>query len=63
MRNLAMALRLDRLAEDCDREAERAERAGSPAAARAALDRAAAARRAAQILRAGPAGVRDLFAA
>ena len=63
MRNLAMALRLDQLAEDSDREAERAERAGSPAAAHLASERAAAARRAAQILRAGPAGVRDLFAA
>jgi hypothetical protein len=63
MRNLAMALKLDQLAEDCDREAERAERAGSPAAARASAERAEAARRAAAILRAGPAGVKELFAA
>jgi hypothetical protein len=57
-----MAIRVDAVADALEREARSHRRQGNPAAARAALERAAAARRAAAILRAGPTGVRGLMA-
>ncbi len=57
-----MAERLDRIAEEAEREAVHARRAGDTIGARAARDRAADARRAAALLRAGPAGVGKLLA-
>jgi hypothetical protein len=57
-----MAARLETLARGAAAEAAVARARGEDLAARAAHDRAEAARRAAAILRAGPAGVRDLLA-
>jgi hypothetical protein len=56
-----MAARLDELAEAAEREALEHRRAGDAVGARAARDRAAGARRAAQLLRAGPAGVAEVI--
>jgi hypothetical protein len=61
-RNLRMAERLDGVAAQAERDAMDAVIAGADALARDALERAAAARKAARILRAGPGGVRDLLA-
>ena len=52
---------LDRLAQAAERELAEAWRAGDAVAARAARERARGARRAAQILRAGPAGVAEVI--
>lgn len=52
-----MAERLDALAEAADREAAESRRAGDVVSFREARDRAQGARRAAELLRAGPAGV------
>ncbi len=60
-RSARMAQRLDDLAVAAEREAIEARRAGDPVSARAARDRAAGARRAAELLRAGPAGVADVM--
>ena len=57
-----MAERLDRIADEAEREAVYSRRAGDTVGARAALDRAADARKAAALLRAGPAGVGKLLA-
>jgi hypothetical protein len=56
------AEQLDRLAEAAERELAEAWRAGDAVAARAAHDRARGARRAAEILRAGPSGVAEVIA-
>jgi hypothetical protein len=61
-RNARMAERLDRIADEAEREAVYSRRAGDAVGARAALDRAADARKAAALLRAGPAGVGKLLA-
>jgi hypothetical protein len=61
-RNARMAERLDRIADQAERDAVASRRAGDAVAARAARDRAADARRAAALLRAGPAGVGKLLA-
>jgi len=61
-RNARMAERLDRIADEAEREAVYSRRAGDTVGARAARDRAADARRAAALLRAGPAGVGRLLA-
>jgi hypothetical protein len=63
MRNVVMARRMDEMAERCELEADLFERAGNPLAAAQARQKAADARRAAAILRGGPEGVRDVFAA
>lgn len=55
------AEQLDRLAEIAERELAESWRAGDTVSARAAHDRARGARRAAQLLRAGPAGVADVL--
>lgn len=55
------AEKLDRLAEEAERELAEAWRAGDAVAARAAHERARGARRAAQLLRAGPAGVAEVI--
>lgn len=52
-----MVARLEHLAEQAEREMRECRRAGDAVGARAARDRAAGARRAAQILSAGPDGV------
>ena len=62
-RNERRAGRLESLAEAHERDAERRERAGDILSARRASQDAADARRAAAMLVAGPAGIRDLFAA
>jgi hypothetical protein len=62
-RNERMAGKLESIAEAHERDAERRERAGDILNARRASHDAAAARRAAAILAAGPAGIRNLFAA
>ena len=51
------AQQLDEMAAQAEREAFEAKRAGDPVSARAARDRAQGARRAAELLRAGPSGV------
>jgi hypothetical protein len=56
-----MAQRLDDLAVAAEREAIEARRAGDAVSARAARDRATGARRAAELLRAGPSGVADVL--
>ena len=56
------AQQLDELAVAAEREAIEARRAGDPVSARAARDRAKGARRAAELLRAGPNGVADVLA-
>ncbi|MDX6556385.1 MAG: hypothetical protein QOD86_2580 [Miltoncostaeaceae bacterium] len=61
-RNARMAERLDRIADAAERDAVASRRAGDVIAARAARDRAADARRAAALLRAGPAGVGKVLA-
>lgn len=58
---LRMIERLDGLADQAEREAREFRRAGDLMRARAARDRAAGARRAAQILRAGPDGVAQII--
>jgi hypothetical protein len=57
-----MAERLDRAAQAADREARYATSRGDHTGARIAADRAADARRAARLLRAGPTGIRELLA-
>lgn len=61
-RNQRMAERLDHVAVEAQREAFEAIMAHDDVSARAHLDRASAARKAAALLRAGPTGVRDLMA-
>ena len=60
-RSARMAQRLDDLALAAEREAAESRRAGDAVSARAARDRAEGARRAAELLRAGPAGVADVL--
>ena len=55
------AAQLDRIAEEAERELKESFRAGDAVSARAAHDRARGARRAAQILRAGPGGVAEVL--
>lgn len=55
------AEQLDRIAEEAERELAECFRAGDAVSAKAAHERARGARRAAQILRAGPAGVAELL--
>lgn len=55
------AEQLDRIAEAAERELAESFRAGDAVSARAAHDRARGARRAAQILRAGPGGVAEVL--
>lgn len=61
-RNERMALRLDDIAVQSEREAAAAVMAHDDVTARELLERAGAARKAASLLRAGPTGVRDLLA-
>jgi hypothetical protein len=56
-----MVARLESLAEAAEREARDCRRAGDMIGARAARDRAVGARRAAEILRAGPGGVATIL--
>lgn len=60
-RSARKAQALDELAALAEREAAEARRAGDAVSARAARDRAAGARRAAELLRAGPGGVADVL--
>lgn len=60
-RSARMAERLDALAAAAEREALEHRRAGDAVGARAAWDRASGARRAAELLRAGPAGVAEVL--
>lgn len=60
-RSQRKAEQLDRLAEIAERELAESWRAGDTVSARAAHDRARGARRAAQILRAGPTGVAEVL--
>ncbi len=60
-RSARMAQKLDDLAVAAEREAIAARRAGDGVSARAARDRAAGARRAAELLRAGPQGVAEVL--
>ena len=55
------ARELDRIAEAAERELAESWRSGDMISARAAHDRARGARRAAELLRAGPAGVAELL--
>lgn len=55
------AEQLDRIAEEAERELAESFRTGDAVSARAAHDRARGARRAAQILRAGPGGVAEVL--
>lgn len=55
------AEQLDRIAESAERELAESFRAGDAIGARAAHDRARGARRAAEILRAGPDGVAEVL--
>ena len=55
------ALELDRIAEAAERELAESWRGGDAIGARAAHDRARGARRAAELLRAGPAGVAEVL--
>lgn len=61
-RNARMAARLDGLARGADGDARACARAGDVVGEREARDRAADSRRAAALLRAGPAGVGRLLA-
>jgi len=61
-RNSRMAQRLDVLAAAAEREARAARRDGDAVSARRATERAHDARRAAAMLRAGPAGVGKIMA-
>lgn len=61
-RNERMALRLDDIAVQSERDAAAAVMAHDDVTARELLERAGAARKAASLLRAGPTGVRDLLA-
>ena len=61
-RNARMALRLEELAAEADREAEECRRAGDLLGQRRARERARDARRSAHVLRTGPRGVADLLA-
>ncbi len=61
-KNLRMAQRLDVLAARAAREAAAARRSGDHVTARQAAERARDARRAAALLRAGPAGVGRILA-
>lgn len=58
---LRMAERLESLAEAAEREMRECRRAGDRMRERDARDRAAGARRAAQILRAAPGGIADII--
>ena len=60
-RSARMAERLDTLAAAAEREAAEHRRAGDAVGARAAWDRASGARRAAELLRAGPTGVAEVL--
>jgi hypothetical protein len=60
-RRARMAERLDELAALAEREAAECRRAHDMVGARAARDRALGARRAAELLRAGPAGVAEVM--
>ncbi len=60
-RTARKAQQLDELAVAAEREAIEARRAGDQVSARAARDRARGARRAAELLRAGPGGVADVL--
>lgn len=60
-RSARMAQRLDDLATAAELEAIESARAGDSVSTRAARDRAEGARRAAEMLRAGPAGVADVL--
>jgi hypothetical protein len=62
-KNERMAGKLQSMADAHEREAERRERAGDILNARRASQEAAATRRAAAMLTAGPDGIRGLFAA
>ena len=62
-RNERMAGKLESLAEIHERNSDRLERAGNILGSRHAAQEAAAARRAAAMLTAGPEGIRHLFAA
>jgi|LNFM01.1.fsa_nt_gb hypothetical protein len=55
------AAQLDRIAEAAERELAECFRSGDAVSAKAAHDRARGARRAAQILRAGPGGVAEVL--
>lgn len=55
------AEQLDRIAEQAEREMTESFRAGDAVSAKAAHDRARGARRAAQLLRAGPDGVAEVL--
>ena len=61
-RNARMALRLEEMAVQADMEAEMCRRSGDQLGQRRARERARDARRSAQILRAGPAGVARVLA-
>ena len=61
-RNERMALRLDDIAIQSERDAAAAVMAHDDVTARELLERAGAARKAASLLRAGPTGVRNLLA-
>ena len=56
-----MAERLDALAAAAEREAAESRRAGDAIGSPRGRDRASGARRAAELLRAGPAGVADVL--
>ena len=60
-RSARMAERLDALAAAAEREAAESRRAGDSIGARAARDRASGARRAAELLRAGPTRVAEVL--
>lgn len=61
-RNARMALRLDDMALQSDREAEECRRAGDQIGERRAREQARDARRSAMLLRAGPEGVARVLA-
>lgn len=61
-RNARMALRLDRMADEAELEAEALRSSGDQLGERRARERARDARRSAAILRAGPGGVARLLA-
>ncbi|MGD9694113.1 MAG: hypothetical protein AB7V42_00445 [Thermoleophilia bacterium] len=60
-RSARMAARLDALARAAERDARECRLAGDVVGFRAARDRAVGARRAAQLLRAGPSGVAEVL--
>jgi hypothetical protein len=60
-RSARKAARLDELAQEAERQMAESRRAGDAVGFREAKDRALGARRAAELLRAGPAGVADVL--